>query len=331
MGWESLYGFARFVDEGLTAPMLARGRIERQGRFKDSLDGNYIGTVLHTHVTEGSGDSVQGMEDVAAACENAGIVSVVLLTDHDPEYDIVERELELARQLKDRVNFIVGAEFSTAYGNDNKLTGGPHVIFAPFDENGTLEFMQTHYDEFVEREARNPTAEELSDLIYKSGIGFPIIPHPSPSDRLQETESHHGYGWRMAPSVVKRILKSEKRGDRILPVATANSIMPNANSLSLDISQDLKDVYAHRDTRKVVEADAHHTADLHGAVMYMESLPGDTVSGTWLYNLLQHNRYSTFYADTHDYVGGRIMPAPAPVGKNWHLFTHGLNLKRHGV
>ncbi|MBI4015648.1 MAG: hypothetical protein HY362_02935 [Candidatus Aenigmarchaeota archaeon] len=331
MGWESLYGFARFIDEGLTAPMLSRGRVERQGRFKGSLDGNYIGTVLHTHVTEGSGDSVQGMEQVADACENAGIVSVVLLTDHDPEYGVVERELDLARQLKDRVKFIVGAEFSTVYGKDNELTGGPHVIFAPFDENGTLEFMQTHYDEFVERGARNPTAEELSDLIYISGIGFPIIPHPSPSDGLQEVESHHGYGWRMAPSTVKSILRSGVRGRQILPVATANSIMPNSNSLSLDISQDLKDVYAHRDVRKVVEADAHHTADLHGAVMYMESLPGDTISGTWLYNLLQGNKYSTFYADTHNPVGRHIVPATAPAGKNWHLLTHGLRLKSLGV
>ncbi len=330
MGWESLYGFARFVDEGLTAPMLARGRIARQGRFKGSLDGNYVGTVLHTHVTEGSGDSVQSMEAVAAACENAGIVSVVLLTDHNPSRGQVETELDLAEQLRDRVKFIVGAEFSTPAEAGGNLDG-PHLIFAPFNKNGTLDLLDNEYGGFLERESRDPTALELVDLAYGSGTGFVMVPHPSPSDSLQSVESHHGYGWRMAPSRIKGILNSEKRGGKILPVATANSIMPNANSLSLEFSEGLKAVYGHADVRKVGEADAHHTADLHGAVLFMDSPRGDTISGAWLYNLLEANRYQSFFADTHDYVGGRRIPAPAPVGKGFHLLTHGLHLKSLGV
>ncbi len=330
MGWESLYGFARFVDEGLTAPMLARGRIARQGRFKGSLAGNYVGTVLHTHVTEGSGDSVMGMEEVAAACENTGIVGVVLLTDHNPSREQVEAELDLAEQLRDRVKFIVGAEFSTPAEAGGNLDG-PHLIFAPFSQNGTLELLDNEYGGFLERESRDPTALELADLVYTSGTGFVMVPHPSPSDSLQSVESHHGYGWRMAPSRIKGILNSGKREGKILPVASANSIMPNANSLSLELSRDLEAIYGHADVRKVGEADAHHTADLHGAVLFMDSPRGDTVSGAWLYGLLQAKRYQTFYADTQDYVAGGRVPAPAPTGKRFHLLRHGLWLKSLGV
>jgi histidinol phosphatase-like PHP family hydrolase len=309
--------------DGIARPVLAGQRLKVQKReWEKRADARTI--ALHNHsrndengafptepsdIDTGSFDAHQSMEDIAEACSK-GVVECVLMTEHNLGSGEAEDEIEWADTLKKlyKVRFLIGSEIGTC--NDG---AGGHMLYVPSKQENIRAFLEK-----LEEYDSTPGPLKTAELAYDNG-DFVMIPHPGKNKWYDSFEKYLKINWRLSREDIDKVIELAEEYDRILPIATANANLPNADYESAKLMLD--DEWEKEHVREFYENDAHWTCELHGALLYGR-FDGD-FTGEKLYSILNSKKYAQVYADT-DLIN-------RPWGKGIHMANSAAQAKLLGV